>query len=218
MNNIIIGFAGRKGSGKSAAAVMLERTGFVRLSFAEPIRAMLKVLLHHLHYDDLVIDKLLREDKDTYINMIKSSPRKLMQSLGTDWGRCMVDDELWLKIARQKMLNLSQSGRDIVFDDVRFENEASLIRSMGGVIYHIQRNCANLEYDGHPSEIGIYLNRDDILIRNEGTLQNLLDEIMTHVRVHKYKLENLKDRSEAEFKTNIDLIMGWNKSGKGERS
>ncbi|WP_244670918.1 deoxynucleotide monophosphate kinase [Pseudomonas sp. RtIB026] len=60
----------------------------------------------------------------------------------------------------------------IVIKDIRFENEASFLRSHNGVIWHVRRPDA-LRVNAHSSESGIQQNEQDILIVNDGTIADL---------------------------------------------
>jgi hypothetical protein len=54
------------------------------------------------------------------------SPRQLLQSLGTDWGRDMVSATIWID-AMQRLI-AEQSSDVIIIDDCRFDNEAQMVR------------------------------------------------------------------------------------------
>jgi hypothetical protein len=174
MNRIIIGLAGRKGAGKSSAARHLVRSGFGCLSFAAVIRAMLVPLLMGFGYLTYEIEKLANEDKEKKIEPLGKSFRELMQLLGTEWGRNLIHKDLWTMAARCQIDRLS--NRNIVFDDVRFDNEAELIRSLGGLIIHINRGMED-QADDHASESGIEGLPGDMYINNDNTLDYFLVEI-----------------------------------------
>jgi hypothetical protein len=59
--------------------------------------------------------------------------------------------------------------------DSRFENEANIVRSLGGSIIHIERNLPDDMpiVTGHSSEKGIAIHTDDIVIKNDGSLDDL---------------------------------------------
>jgi hypothetical protein len=179
----IIGLTGRKQSGKTAAASMLAKNGYTRLSFAESIRDMLWVLMHQFGYDFSEIEHFFRHDKDLIIDPIGKTARQLMQTMGTDWGREMINDDIWIHAARHKIA--IQGVMDIVIDDVRFDNEAKLIRDLGGLIINIDRQSANTDYDGHRSEAGIILQPGDISLFNDKTLTEFLAAIMLTVNNHR---------------------------------
>lgn len=58
----------------------------------------------------------------------------------------------------------------IIIKDIRFENEAAYIRSIGGKIWHIVRLNAE-QVNQHTSELGIEVRADDIVIPNNGTFE-----------------------------------------------
>lgn len=69
--------------------------------------------------------------------------------------------------------NLDSNDKDIIIiKDIRFENEAAYIRSIGGSIWHIVRANAQA-VNMHSSEFGITVNDQDTVIHNNGTLEEL---------------------------------------------
>jgi hypothetical protein len=75
------------------------------------------------------------------------------------------------------MLRLKQKeDSDVVICDVRFENEATAIRTMGGLILHISRDQAEV-VDEHVSEDGIRVHADDYYIPNNRTLSDFRKEL-----------------------------------------
>jgi len=175
---MIIGFAGKKGSGKSTAAGFLVELGFVRYSFADPIREMLSSLLSDL---GLSADEKLEamQRKEEVIHPIGVSFRHLAQTLGTEWGRQLVDHDVWIKCQACRLENRWPEAR-IVYDDIRFENEAALIRAYGGRIVHIRRSGLP-EDDHHASEVGIAVADGDLVLDNGGNLGLLLDAVLALV-------------------------------------
>ena len=63
---------------------------------------------------------------------------------------------------------------DIIVPDVRFDNEAEALRSLGGIIIEVRRGQAGLSGSAgaHVSESGLSLPADYV-IENEGTLEEL---------------------------------------------
>lgn len=81
-----------------------------------------------------------REWKERVLPGICKSPRQLAQTIGTEWGRNLVNPDLWLLLARNEMYAAQRMGAGgIVFSDCRFENEARLILEMGGRVVHLSR-------------------------------------------------------------------------------
>ena len=98
-----------------------------------------------------------------------------MQTLGTEWGRELINPELWLILAKQRLLNF---GPGMVIADVRFENEAEWVRSQGGRVIHIERPSA-VAVEVHASEAGIKFKGEegDFKIINGGSLEDLQQTI-----------------------------------------
>ena len=119
MKHVLIGFTGLAESGKSTAADFLTTRGFKKQSFAEPLKEMVSGLT-----PDGKIDK--------------ARDRKLLQYLGTDYFRDTIDRDYWVKLMTDKLPQLL-ARHSVVIDDVRFDNEAEAIKSLGGIIIHVSR-------------------------------------------------------------------------------
>lgn len=168
---MIIGLAGKKQVGKSTVAELLVAQGFERASFAGPLKEMAASLLRSLGMTEDEISAA-SIDKEVLMPKLGVSYRVMLQKLGTDWGRALNPD-LWLMCAESKMA--AQDERHVVFDDVRFDNEAGLIRKNGGLVIHLSRETG-ME-DGHASEAGIGVHDGDVVIVNNGSLEDLKFEI-----------------------------------------
>jgi hypothetical protein len=174
MNRVIIGLTGRKQSGKTTAAAYLVERGFVRLSFAAPLKAMVATLLANGGLDTDEIIALMDDDKEQVIPGMNCSVRHLLQTLSTEWGRNCLDPGLWVDLMHKR---LERCGDLIVIDDVRFEDEALLIRELGGVIIHIGRADLDAGTDTHASEAGIMNHYGDRFVDNDGALDDFLYEV-----------------------------------------
>ena len=136
----LIGLCGPAGSGKDTAADHLVREyGFVRASFAEAPRSMLEALLSHINADHAYLYE--PRLKPQPIPVLGTSYRQLMQTLGTDWARNMLDADIWLRVlARHLGLDVDQPVHDrIVVTDIRYPNEAAWLKQHGGHLVGIQR-------------------------------------------------------------------------------
>ena len=159
----IVGITGKKGVGKTTAADYLCKTqGFVKHSFADPLKAMAFQFIKSFGYSDKETHYFIHENKVDAIPLIGCSARRIMQTLGTEWGRCQIGHDTWVKVARLRIKTTLDAN--IVFDDIRFENEAELIRQLGGVIIHVDGETS--EVDHHASERGIDFYTQDIRISN----------------------------------------------------
>lgn len=134
----LVGLIGAAGSGKSTVAQYLRNArGYFTAAFATPSRDMLNVLLRHLGIDPRWDD---RQWKETPLPGIGKSPRQLHQTLGTEWGRDLVNPGLWLQTAALDLALSNAIGcRNVVFEDVRFRNEAQWVLDQGGLLIHLIR-------------------------------------------------------------------------------
>lgn len=163
---LIIGFHGKARAGKDTAAALLRSMiGGYQYSFAAPIYSMIRA--------GLGIDI-----NDPYWQQHKESPipayggkslRQILQTLGTEWGRCMIHDDLWVTRAKEVLI---ARGPGMIISDVRFENEAAFVRKHGGVVVHIRRNQAPRIHD-HASENGIAIEPADFILDNNGSIDDL---------------------------------------------
>lgn len=151
MQNIkLIALNGAKTVGKSTIANALAALSddVAIVSFATPIRAMLESMGVDQHN--------LNVAKEEPIDGLGKSARQLLCSLGTEWGRQMVNQEIWLWAMRQQIQKLIDGAANpedlvIVIDDCRFANEAAWVRKMGGDVVRLIRD--GITYTGdHSSE------------------------------------------------------------------
>lgn len=94
-------------------------------------------------------------DKDATPDILcGKTVRYALQTLGTEWGRNLIGQEIWLQAARKHIAWLQASGAPgITCDDVRFDNEAELIQELGGVVIELVRPDS-VRMD-HVSEAGV---------------------------------------------------------------
>lgn len=163
---MIIGIAGKKRVGKSTAAGFLEDIGFHRFAFAEPLKFLIDMLLLDVGLTEEQLEAVCR-DKEASIEKLGVSYRWLCQSLGTEWGRNCIHPDLWVMTARTKLANLLALD-DAVFEDVRFENEAVMVRELGGFVLHIDRDLPH--NDQHVSEAGVEWAEGDVRVKNSGDI------------------------------------------------
>ena len=182
MKPLLIGLTGRARSGKSTAAEHLVGTYLLEhYAFADPLRDGLMAIFN-LDPTDFEGDR-----KEQPLAWLERSPRQLMQSMGTEWARNTVHPDVWVKLAEQNldyMSNALGAVLGFVVSDVRFENEADLIRRRGGTVIHILRPNA-LAVNPHISEAGIAANPADLTLPNYGTVEGFLrslDEVFLTVR------------------------------------
>ena len=166
---ILLGLTGRAGSGKDTAADHLCRHfGFVRASFAEPIKTMLEAMLEHAGVDHAHLYEPSK--KNTPIPQLRgATARQMMQTLGTEWGRECMGPHWWLHLLDRHLgISAGTPVHDrIVITDVRFPNEGEWLHQHGGHVLRLVRHHA-APVRAHASEQQIDLLPADFAIHNDG--------------------------------------------------
>jgi hypothetical protein len=151
----LIGLSGKAGSGKDAVGEMLRRRGYEALAFADPLKEICALAFgytaRHLHGD-------LKEVVD---HRHGHAPRWLLQYLGTEvfrgiWPEIWVwhlEDRLrrhWAKEAPAA----KPASPPVVVTDVRFVDEAQMLRRLGAKLIRLERDGAAAVHGipGHCSE------------------------------------------------------------------
>ena len=169
----IIGFHGKMGVGKSAAIEQLKgliSQPLALIKFAQPLYDMQEFIYTRICG---VYTRPADFKKD----------RKLLQWIGTEWGRGQISQTLWIDLWRAEAERATASGRLVVCDDVRFDNEAEVIKRMGGIVVEIQSERASERINtaagiaGHASEAGIRRELVAAIIENDGTIEDLKDSV-----------------------------------------
>ena len=171
---MIVGLSGYARSGKDTVASLL--THHKRRAFADPMRDALYALNpiifdHHERVRDLV-DRFGWDKAKVMFPEL----RRLLQVLGTEVGRKMIDEEVWVTIATRDLL----PSHDIVFADVRFPNEARAIKALGGTIWRVNRPGTD-PINSHSSETAMDGWAFDAILDNSGSLEDLLAQVETAI-------------------------------------
>lgn len=150
----LIGLVGAAGAGKDTAASYLVERGWVRIAFADKLKAMAYdinpwisrpksvggfVRLHHL------VDSIGWDVAKTSFPEV----RKFLQDLGVA-ARKHIAEDVWVDAAIGIM-----DGHNVVVTDVRFKNELAAVKAWGGELVLIERpvGAADLGANaGHISE------------------------------------------------------------------
>lgn len=175
----LIALCGPAGVGKSEVCEQLVRQRqmiWVRVSFAQPLKNMMRTLYEHAGLDDGEIhERLFGNIKETPDPILGgTSPRSAMQTLGTEWGRDLVRQDLWVSLFKKSAQRWLNAGVNVVVDDLRFPNEADAVRDMGGEIWQV-RGPLRREVPKHVSE-GADLDPCGV-IENNGDLALLWDRV-----------------------------------------
>lgn len=129
----IIGLLGGKGAGKStAAAYLVEKHGAKSLALACPLKEMLRGAF------GLTQSQLYgsQEDKERTDPRYNVSPRWLMTHVGEEGCRAVFGDDFW--VDRLVEMIRSDISPLVVVEDVRYANEAAVLRAAGAHLIRLQ--------------------------------------------------------------------------------
>jgi len=163
--------------GKSSVAGILSEREIIPVPFAGTLKDMIVPMLVALGYDYPRAWQLVLHDKQYVVPEIGVSVRHMLQTLGTEYGRQCLRPDVWLICWRKK----AERFGSVVADDVRFTNEADLIRSMGGELWLVRRAGVQ-RTTNHASEGGLDDYNFDRVIDNDGTLDELRSKVMAALR------------------------------------
>lgn len=164
---IIIGFTGKMGVGKSTAIERIKRLNHktFNIKFAGPLYQIQE------HVYNTIAPVYQRP-----ASFVKD--RKLLQWIGTEFGRSL-SETLWVDLWKDQVRKYMQEFINpvILCDDVRFDNEAEAVRSLGGVVVEIisDKNKERIDTTSglvhHKSEAGIDSKLVDYTVTNNGSVQ-----------------------------------------------
>jgi hypothetical protein len=176
-NYNLIGLTGYAQSGKdTVASILVEKYGYTRIAFADKIRDFLYGINPMVacsptgYLQDLV--NLVGWDN------AKQEPqvRRLLQDLGIS-ARELLDENIWITTALGKV----DKDDRVVVTDVRFENEAMMIKLMGGQLWRVKRVGFG-PVNEHVSESELDGYKVNQIFVNNGTLEDLEVLVTTRMR------------------------------------
>jgi hypothetical protein len=176
---MLIGLCGPAGAGKNTVAELLTDSNggpFAQIAFADPLYECVSTIT------GLPVAKLKDRDvKEEVIPWLGKSPRQMLQTLGTEWGRGTVHPEIWIRIAMERAAR-HQTINGVVITDVRFDNEAQAVIDAGGEVWMVTRpgwRCLAEEAAAHQSEAGVSDRLITRTIDNSGTMDDLRKQLLT---------------------------------------
>lgn len=190
MPRIIALYSPAPGSGKSTIAEHLARKhGFYHLRFADPLKDMLIGLLkHYSTVEEAYCQVHEPGKKELVIPDLGLSPRSLLQTLGTEWGRQLVRQDLWTSILERRARTLFR-GSSVVIDDMRFWNELETVRRLNGEAWKIIRQDVFTVKTDHASEGELASATPDAQLLNLSSIEELLSNV-DHVLSAPHKESN----------------------------
>lgn len=182
---MLVGLSGYARAGKDTGALALAKDGYQRIAFADIMRDFLYRL-------DPVVGKkrepgslgprLVRLQEvidDLTWDGYKQSEhygmeiRQLMQRLGTECGRELLGENIWVDSALKDV----QPDQNYVVTDCRFLNEADAIRNRGGKVIRITRPGIG-PANSHASETSLDHYDFDAVVLNNSTPEALAGRLL----------------------------------------
>ncbi len=148
-----------------------------------------------------------QEEGDWNYAVEEMTPRKLLQLLGTECGRNIIHPNIWINAMfgdykptrmvssfpppqTEKEYRQQQGFPNWIITDARFPDEVKAIEDRGGVVIRVNRpnrivkHSENASYvpnpildKEHPSETALDSHPFEIVVENNGTIQELVEKI-----------------------------------------
>jgi len=174
-----IGLIGRRRVGKDTVAkILVEQYGYERLAFADPLREAALALNPIVCIGAGEVEGRLARvvetigweaAKDRYPEV-----RRILQRLGDEAGRRIHGPDLWV---RHMARRLRDATGPVVVTDVRYRNEAAVLRSRGFRLVRVVRPTPvsgdPADVAGHASETELAMYRTDETLVNDSSLDDL---------------------------------------------
>lgn len=171
-------------SGKSTVASILNEAGWWSVKFAGPLKDMVRGLLGSMGIDKNTVERMVEGDlkEEVVPGFATVTTRRLMQTLGTDWGREAVEANLWARVGLEKAKRLQGLDGNVVIDDLRFPNEYTLLKEAGATTVRIIRPDAPTPPSGSSRYEGLLDTHEfDVVIDNNGTLDDLRAQVCAKI-------------------------------------
>ena len=141
---MIIGICGLIGCGKGTVGdILVDDYGFTKLSFADKLKDGVATVFNWdraMLEGDTVESREWRETQDDFWTRETGrtiTPRLVLQEFGTDCMRHGFDDGIWVSLVKQELVKYP--NKNFVIPDVRFPNEANMIKSIHGEVWRVRR-------------------------------------------------------------------------------
>jgi hypothetical protein len=184
---MIIGLVGLIDSGKGTVGDYLETRGFIKESFAKPLKDAVAIIFNwprHLLEGNTPESRAWRDLKDEYWSRELGwtvTARAVLQKMGTEAGRNVFGEPIWTS----SLINRLKPDQNYVITDVRFANEIDVLRAAGAKIIQIQRGelpnwvwAAKSYLKMCPDKTEMLFNGKSIHISEYGWVNSIMDYVM----------------------------------------
>ena len=194
---MIIGICGLIGCGKGTVGdILVDDYGFTKLSFADKLKDGVATVFNWdraMLEGDTVESREWRESQDDFWTKETGrtiTPRLVLQEFGTDCMRKGFDNGIWVSLVKQELVRYP--NKNFVIPDVRFPNEANMIKSIHGEVWRVRRGQDPVwmrmyqdigvePKDVHESEWRWANVKFDGIISNNGTFDDLKNQVQDHL-------------------------------------
>ena len=196
---MIIGVVGYIGSGKDTISnILMDNASLTKVSFADPVKDVVAATFgwdREMLQGDTKHSREAREVVDEWwsdkLDIENFTPRMALQVIGTDLFRDKFNQAIWVN----SCLASAKQHKNVIITDVRFMNEANLIKSEGGILIRVTRGKKMEWYDTaalasqgdkhaitkmreeypevHSSDWAPCAMQEDFHVKNDGTLGDL---------------------------------------------
>jgi hypothetical protein len=186
----IIAICGRRRTGKDVIAdYICNKYQYSNVKFAQPLKDAIKVLFG---FSEDQIEKYKDKDDDFW----KTSPRKVMQFIGTEIMQYEIQ-RLIPHTNRHFFVNSllkRHNNQNIVISDMRFLHEYNEIKKKGALVIKVIRPFSEKDnnIDFHSSEKEVDEITTDYTIINDGdinTLYKKIEKVILHYKARDYLLD-----------------------------
>lgn len=175
----IIAICGAKRSGKDTIAnILSEYYGYKHIKIAQKLKDICKILFS---FTDDQLETDIKENIDHRWNI---TPRQAMQFIGTEIMQYQiqhllpnVDRNFWMHSVIKEID--ANPNTKYVISDMRFLHEAQMLKDKDPttLFIKINRNMKKNETDPHVSELEFNAIKEDLLIKNDNTIDILVNQI-----------------------------------------
>lgn len=173
---MIIGFTGKRGVGKSAAAAALEEIGFIRVHAFGGGKAAAEAYFRHIGATPAQAREMVNgvlKDKPSSLLPKQQTPRYFMERLGSFMGQGLGAE--WTLGAELARIARDHPGRGVVIESVVYEE--AVLRAAGGKIVRIVRpghkGPEGMKTDEAEARIDV-----DLTIVNDGSVEDLKRKVL----------------------------------------
>lgn len=161
----LIGLAGGPGAGKTTAADLLAmHHDFLSYAFADALRDFTYATdpAWRMAFDLVGYDEAKAKVEGFRERLIENG----------EAARNYISPNVWVDALEERIVPLINDGYSVVISDVRYPNEADLVRDWGGIVVGIDRPGTKLEGHAFP----VMMSADEYIL-NDGTLVDLWDQL-----------------------------------------